>query len=378
MKIHAKRALIHGKWQENRVVEICGERIASVGCGTSGDISVEFLTPGLFDKHHHGGVGFDCAAPEKEACAVWLKHLLSHGITDVLFTIATGPVEVTRKAVAFAAEVMDRQANGELPGACVRGVHLEGPFINPKRRGAMAGEYVLAPTEGNFQALVGEHEKIIRAITVAPEMPGACELAERLASRGIHVQAGHTDADYAGMKRAAEHGFSGITHMFNAMADIEHRKPGPAAFGMLDDRICVEAICDFVHLAEPVVRLIFKAKGAAGIAMVSDCGMVSGMPEGEYTQNNHYILVKDNRCYSASGGISGSYVFLDSGVRCVAGAGIPMEDAFTAASATPARCLGFSKTLGDLVPGMAASLAGWDSGLNCTWACAGTDAFSKA
>lgn len=378
MKIHARRALIHGKWQENRIVEIVGDRIASVACGMDGEISVEYLTPGLFDKHHHGGVGFDCAAPERDACAVWLRHLLSHGVTDVLFTIATGSVEGTRKAIAFAAEVMALQKNGEMPGARVRGVHLEGPFINPKRKGAMAGEYILAPTEENFEAIVGRYESVIRAITIAPEMQGAYDMAERLSGRGICVQAGHTDVDYAGMKQAAEHGFSGITHTFNAMADIEHRKPGPAAFGMLDDRICMEAICDFVHLAEPVVRLLFKGKGANGIAMVSDCGRVSGMPEGEYVQNNHYILVKDNRCYSANGGISGSYVFLDSGVRCVAGAGVPMQDAFTAASTTPARYLGFSKTLGDVEVGMEASLAAWDSELNCLWAHAGADVFSRA
>ncbi len=371
MKIHARHALIHGEWRENRVIEICGSRIESVDCGTDGDMNVEYLTPGLFDKHHHGGVGFDCSAPEKDACAVWLKYLLSHGITDVLFTIATGPVEATQKAIAFAAEVMDRQANGELPGARVRGVHLEGPFINPRRGGAMASEYVLAPTEENFQAIVGEHASVVRAITLAPEVPGACELAKGLAGQKIRVQAGHTDADYTEMEQAAAHGFSGLTHTFNAMADIGHREPGPAAFGILDERICVEAICDFVHLAAPVVRLLFRAKGADGIAMVSDCGMASGMPEGEYTQSSHYIRVKNNRCYSARGGISGSYVFLDSDVRRVVEAGISMEDAFTAASTTPARYLGFSKTLGDLEQGMEASLAAWDSSLKCTWAYAG-------
>ena len=188
MKIHAKKALVAGEWLQDCVVTVEDGVIVSIQPGNQGDVSVPILTPGLFDKHHHGGVGFDATSPDKALCEVWLKMLLSHGVTNILYTLGTGPIEKTRKAVAFAAWIMAEQAEGRLPGARVMGVHLEGPFINPVRKGAMNDAYILPPTMENYQALVGEHGDIIRAITMAPEMPGAFELAEQLSALGVRYR----------------------------------------------------------------------------------------------------------------------------------------------------------------------------------------------
>lgn len=373
MKIHAQRALVSHQWMDNCVVEVEDGVIRAVTTGTQGDYSVPILTPGLFDKHHHGGIGFDATAPDPALCGQWLQMLLSHGVTNILYTLGTGPIEKTRKAVAFAAWIMAEQSAGRLPGARVMGVHLEGPFINPSRKGAMNERYILAPTLANYEAIVGEHGDIIRAITMAPEMPGAFSLAEELTRRGVRVQAGHTDADYACMQEAVRHGFVGLTHTFNAMPGINHRNPGPVVFGMLHDSVCLEAICDFVHLDPPAIAMLFQAKGPEGIAMISDSVTTAGLPDGEYEGGNHYVRVQGGRNFTRSGGIAGSWCQLDTGVTNLTRAGMPMEDVIRAASLTPAHYLGLDDTLGCIAPGMRACLAAWDENIRCLW---GLDGFN--
>ena len=367
MRIYAKKALIGGAWVNDCVVTVEGTAIVCVQPGTDGDVTAEWLTPGLLDKHQHGGDGFDCAQPTPEGCEKWLTYLARHGVTNVLYTLSTGPVERTRAAMAFVRQVMDAQKRGELPGARVMGVHMEGPFINPVRKGAMNPNYILAPTMAHFEALTGENADIVRLITIAPELPGALELARQLTGRGIRVQAGHTDVDYAGMCVAADAGYTGLTHTFNAMAGIGHRAPGPVIAGLEDRRLYLEAICDFVHLAPEIVRLLFKVKGADGIAMVSDSVTTAGLPDGEYFGGNHRVIVRGGRNYTPEGGIAGSYRQLDTGVANVVSLGLGLETAIRAASLTPARQLGLTQTLGDIAPGKAACLAAWNDRGQCAF-----------
>lgn len=367
MKIHAKKALVEGKWLQDCVVTVEDGVIVSIQPGNQGDVSVPILTPGLFDKHHHGGVGFDATSPDKALCEVWLKMLLSHGVTNILYTLGTGPIEKTRKAIEFAAWIMAEQAEGRLPGARVMGVHLEGPFINPIRKGAMNDAYILPPTMENYLALVGEHGDIIRAITMAPEMPGAFELAEQLTALGVKIQAGHTDATYACMEEAVKHGFAGLTHTFNAMPGINHRAPGPVAFGMLNKDICLEAICDFVHLDWPAIAMLWQARGPEGIAMISDSVTTAGLPDGEYVGGNHYVRVEGGRNFTRSGGIAGSWCQMDTGVTNLAYAGLPLEEIIQAASMTPAAYVRMTDKLGSIAPGKMACLAAWDEDIRCLW-----------
>ena len=367
MKIYAKKALMDGAWVENRVVEVKHDEIVRVLPGTEGDVDAEYLTPGLLDKHQHGANGFDCAQPDEEKCRKWLEGLARHGVTNVLYTISTGPVERTRKAMAFARRVMQAQAQGEMPGARVMGVHLEGPFINPVRKGAMNGDYIIEPTMAHFEALTGEDADIVRAMTMAPEMPGALELARELSARGVRLQAGHTDVDCEGMRRAADAGFTGLTHTFNAMPGIGHRAPGPVIAGMQDERLYLEAICDFVHLSPEIVRLLWTVKGPRGITMVSDSVTTAGLPDGEYFGGNHRVIVRNQRNFTTSGGIAGGYRQLDAGVENVVSLGYDLREAIEAARTTPARFLGLSDRLGDIAPGKAACLAAWNEKGQCAF-----------
>lgn len=375
MRIAAKKMLVNGEWIENRVAVIENGVITAIEPGTQGDVYAQALTPGLFDKHQHGGEGFDCSHPTLEGVKKWLLLLARHGVTNVMYSISTGSIDVTRKAVAFCKEVMALQAKGELPGARVMGVHFEGPFINVKKKGAMAEEYALAPTMENFQALAGEDADIVHLVAMAPELPGAIELAKELVARGIRVQACHTDTDYATMAAAADAGFTGLTHTFNAMNGIHHRAPGPVVAGLLDDRLYLEAICDFVHLAPEIVELLFRFKGAKGITMVSDSVRTAGLPDGEYHEGNYVVVVKDGRNFTTTGGIAGSYQQLDCGVTDVVSLGYDLSVAIEAASTSPARHLGMEDQIGTIAVGRAAWMAMWDENAVCKGSVVGDDVF---
>lgn len=376
MKIHAGRALVGGQWRENCVIDVENGFIRSVSEGTSGDLSAPVVTSGLFDKHTHGAFGFDCTMPTEEKCRTWLENLLAHGVTNVLYTLSSIGEEMSREALAFVADMMKLQAEGKLSGARIMGVHMEGPMLNLARKGAMIAKNLMPATIENFERLTGEYADVVRAITIAPDIPGACELAKELTARGIRVQAGHTSADYACMGRAQAAGYTGLTHTFNAMPGIAHRDPGLIVYGMVNDGICLELICDFVHIDAAVVKMTFAAKGAAGIAMISDSGACAGMPDGVYSVvGNHHTIVKNSRCFSSEGGIDGSWSQLDLGVANVISLGIPVEDAIRAASTTPAEFLGFGDELGDIAVGKRACLAGWDDSMKCQW---GFDGFHAA
>ena len=364
MKIFAKRALLPDGWLRQCVVTVEGGRIVSLAPGLQGDVNADVLTPGLLDKHQHGAYGFDAAQPNEEACGRWLRALARRGVTAILYTIGTGPAEATRKALAFARQVMQAQKNGALPGARILGAHLEGPFINPARQGAMAEEYIQAPGIEAFNDLAGESADIVRAVTLAPEMPGADALIRHLVSRGIRVQAGHSDADAAQARSAFESGVTGTTHTFNAMPPVSARCPGLSVEALLNRRVYCEAICDLVHVDARMLQLLLRMKGVDRIALISDSVATAGLPDGRYEAGNHPVIVRGGRNFTESGGLAGGHLQLDAGVRNLVGLGVPRADAFAAASATPAASLGLQKELGRIAPGARACLAAWDEQLH--------------
>lgn len=360
MRIFAERLLTEAGFRDNRVVRIEESRIASIekGVAQDADLRAHILTPGLFDKHQHGAIGFDASAPDADKCKNWLEMLASRGVTNVLYTLGTGPVERTAKAVAFAAEVMEAQKRGEFPGARIEGVHLEGPFINPVRKGAMNEQYILAPSMESFRVLTDGHEDIVRAITIAPEMPGALETAKALSAMGIRVQAGHTDATNEEAKEAFCSGFTGVTHFYNAARPLGQREPGVLGAALLADNVYCEAICDFVHVAPEMLLLLLNMKTKRRVTVISDSVATAGLPDGAYGAGNHPVIVRDGRNYTVSGGIAGGAKQADTGVRNLISIGVSPQDAFEMASASTAEYLGCAE-LGHIKPGMRACLAAW-------------------
>ncbi|MBO4367612.1 MAG: hypothetical protein J5859_02760, partial [Clostridia bacterium] len=156
MKIYAEKALLPGGFANDAVVTVNGGYIRAIGSGKAkdADVCAKILTPGLYDKHEHGALGFDASRPDEDKCRKWLKLLASHGVTNVLYTVSTGDPDRLNKAIDFAAHVMEAQKLGDFEGCRIEGVHMEGPFISPVRSGAMAKDKILPPSMENFYMMV--------------------------------------------------------------------------------------------------------------------------------------------------------------------------------------------------------------------------------
>ncbi len=364
MRIFAKRLFDGCKILENQTVTIEGKSISSVEPGVGGDLTADLLSPGFIDVHHHGAWGFDTSRPAWDKAEVWTRKLNENGVAGVLYTIATGPKDGTRQALAFAREAMKRQAKGGLPGARILGVHLEGPFINEKRSGAMNKSLIQPPSIEAFEEIAGEYIDIVRIVTLAPEVPGAMELAQYLSAHHIRVQAGHTDATFEQAEESFAGGVKGICHFYNAARPIQHRDPGVLTAALLHPEVYCEIICDMVHVEPAAICLALKCKGPGRLMMISDSAPTAGFPDGSYYVNNHPVIVRDGRNYTESGGIAGSGKQTGQCAQLIHNAGVPIEDVFTMAAVTPAGWLSMEERLGTIKPGSLAYLTAFHADLS--------------
>jgi N-acetylglucosamine-6-phosphate deacetylase len=223
---------------------------------------------GFIDLHVHGFGRYDTRAGKARHILKLASLYGKAGAAAILPTVYPAPVETMRDNMRAIAEAM---GSASPPGAAaILGIHLEGPFLSPKRGGALPAESFLPPTLGNLRGLVNGFEGLVKIVTIAPELPGALRVIERCASEGIRVNMGHSDATSSQALRAKRAGATGVTHLFNAMRPLHHREPGLTGLGLLDDDLFVEIVADGVHVNPEVVRLVFKAKPADRVLLVSD------------------------------------------------------------------------------------------------------------
>ena len=364
MRIFARRMFDGNNMLENQVVTVEGDSVTALAPGERGDLTAALLCPGLIDVHHHGGWGFDTSRPAWDQAEAWARKLAENGVAGVLCTIATGPKDGTRQALAFVREAMAEQAKGGLPGTRILGAHLEGPFINEKRSGAMNKSLIQAPSIAAFEEIAGEYKDIVRVVTLAPEVPGAMELVQYLNAHHIRVQAGHTDASFEQAEEAFAGGVTGICHFFNAARPIQHRNPGILTAALLHPEVYCEIICDMVHMEPAAIRLALKCKGPGRLMMISDSAPTAGLPDGSYHMNNHPVIVREGRNYTESGGIAGSGKQTGQCVRLLCEAGIPVESVLIMAGVTPVRWLAPDGRLGAIKPGSRACLTAFRTDMN--------------
>ena len=279
--------------------------------------------PGLIDIHSHGAVGVDVMDGELEAVA---RYQLRHGITTYYPTTLT----VSEEDIIAATE----QKTDFEGGANIPGFHIEGPFINPKRKGAQNEKYIINPSLEVYNKY-----KRVKLITVAPETEGAMDFI-----RGCDavVCIGHSDADYETAKAAFEAGAECITHTFNAMAGIHHRDPAIIGAGA-DCGAYAQIISDGFHLHPATVRLAVKMFGKDRIIFISDSMLGTSANDGEYMFGGLHTTVKDGRAYTDYGAIAGSTTNLFDCVRRAISFGIPEEDAVMMATENPARLMKLNK-----------------------------------
>jgi N-acetylglucosamine-6-phosphate deacetylase len=245
----------------------------------------------VIDIHTHGIGGYDTKTDVTAHILRIAEMQGASGVSEILLSIYPGPVDVMRRQMGLVRQAMEEQGYGsggkgqgriavgrqrsavsgrEPREARIIGVHLEGPFLNPTRCGALDPRSFIEPREKIFRELVDGFEGIVKVITVAPELKGARALIKKMVCRGIIVSMGHSGATYGEAEAGWKAGARGVTHLFNAMRGFHHREPGLAGFGLLNSDIYVEVIADPFHLHTDTVQLIFKVKSAEKIILVSD------------------------------------------------------------------------------------------------------------
>ncbi len=380
MRIFAEKLLTPGGWRENMCVFIEDGMIRSMEPGEGGDERCAYLTAGLFDTHQHGGEGFSAKYADMDKLRDYLVRQAESGITDVLMCLYShtdDDGDDYRTLMDFTRSAMELQARGGLPGARIRGVHLEGPFLNPERNGGMMKEAMLKPHPATYEHIFGGYDDIVKLVTLSPELPGAKELTEHLARKGIAVQAGHTSATYEEARAAFGWGVDSMCHTFNAARGIHHREPGILTAALLERDIYCEAICDFHHVHPAAVELIYRMKGPEKMVVISDSANVTGLPDGEYELYGEKCLVIDGTPRAHGGGtLCGGACYLDGCVRNLISIGIPAEDAFRMASRTAAERIGMRGT-GLIQPGCEAHLAAWDEKWQSTLTIVGDEVYRK-
>lgn len=271
-----------------------------------------YISPGFIDVHIHGAGGFDTMDGSSEAIKGIAKTIVKHGTTAFLPTTMTVSVDDIRKSLKVIKIL--KENSSDIPH--VLGVHLEGPFINPKAIGAQNPKYVLSPSISLYKDLIDKYEDIIISITLAPEIDGATELIQYLSSKDIICSAGHTAATYEEAILGIKQGVSHATHLFNAMTTLNHRNPGVVG-AIFDSNITTEVICDGIHIAYPVLRIAFKQKGTDNVLLISDAMMACGMKNGEYSLGGQKVIVNNDEARLENGALAGSVLTIDKAVRNV-------------------------------------------------------------
>ena len=329
---------------------------------TSEDFDAEglYVIPGFIDTHNHGCVGVEFAAEDEdfEKARIWLAE---QGITGVAPTVRALPVE---SCVAAEKNIL-REAGKASGGAKVLGIHLEGPFVSHSRCGAMCPPDIVCEPEA-LRRMAEAACGMLKIMTLSPERENAIEVIKAAGELGVKISLGHTDATYETAKAAIEAGASRATHIFNAMRPLSHRETGILGAALTDDRVTCEMICDFVHLDEAAMRMVYRLKGAEKITIISDSGYMTGLGDGEYKVGDHeqVRIVKNGVCRTLEGRIAGSCVSMLAGAKNLLRMGIPLEEVSLMGSLNPARALGAEASVGSLAEGKAADIVVCDGELN--------------
>jgi N-acetylglucosamine-6-phosphate deacetylase len=314
------------------------------------------LAPGLVDIQVNGCFGVDLVDAEPEEWATACRRLPETGVTAFLPTFITAPVPELVLALRRTAALLPAVSNGlDRLGARVLGVHVEGPFLAPRRRGAHNLDWLCDPEPAAVAALLAAAPELLRVHTLAPELPGALAAIRRFVEAGVLVSIGHSNATAAEVEAAADAGARMVTHLFNAQRPLHHREPGVVGQALVDPRLTCGLIGDLHHVAGPVCRLAFQA-APGRIVLVSDAVAAAGMPPGQYVLGGQEVVVDPGGLpLRPDGTISGSGLRLDDAVANVVAEGVDLLTAVRAATRLPADLIG-RPDLGRIAAGAAADM----------------------
>ncbi|MFJ1669369.1 N-acetylglucosamine-6-phosphate deacetylase [Streptomyces bottropensis] len=317
-----------------------------------------WLVPGFVDLHNHGGGGASFTSGTVEEVLQGIRTHRLHGTTTLVASTVTGDMDGLAHRAGLLSELAEQ---GDIAG-----IHFEGPFISPCRKGAHAEALLRDPDPAEVRKLIDAARGRASMVTLATELPGGLDSVRLLAELGVLAAIGHTDATYEQTVQAIDAGATVATHLFNAMPPLGHREPGPIAALLEDERITVELINDGTHLHPASLQLAFRHAGAGRVAFITDAMDAAGFGDGRYMLGPLEVEVADGVARLVEGGsIAGSTLTQDRALkRAVTVDRLPIEDAVAALSANPARLLGLHDRIGSLDPGKDADLVLLDANLD--------------
>ena len=354
------RLIFPDRIADGLVLRTANGRIVEIGAPNSAageevvDLAGNFLAPGFIDLHVHGAVGRDTMEGTAEAFRAICEYHAGGGTTSLLLTTVTAPMEeIVRVVRAIESEV------GRIPE--VRGAHVEGPFISREKHGAQRTDFIIEPRPDLITALL-ENAAAIKRVTLAPEVPGALDLISHLTKSGIASSGGHSNAWEEEARAGFERGMRQVTHTFNCMSSLRRRDgervAGLLEFALSEPEIFCELIADGHHVGTTLMRVLYRAKGADGICLVTDATAGAGLPnDARFDLGGAECIMRDGACWMADGSaLAGSAARMIDLVRqMVQKVGTPLHEAVRMATETPARAMGW-KSKGVLAEGMDADL----------------------
>lgn len=342
--------------EDGAISEIAARSGVELPAGRHVDFPDCTLIPALFDVHIHGCGGHDAMEATDSALHHIGKFLAQRGVGAYFATTVTAPLETLLRSLAGLAKLLRAPVEGARP----MGIHLEGPFLSPHKRGCHVESQLLTPSVELFDRLWQAAEGQIRLMTIAPELPGAEETIRHATKLGVRISLGHSNAQADAARRGIAAGAASATHTFNAMRAFDHRNPGLLGEVLTDDRLFAEIICDGLHVDPAAVRLFRKAKGTERALLVTDAMAGTGMPDGNYRLGDMDVRVKNGRCVAADdeNTLAGSTLTLDRAVRNYSEfTGAPLAEAVALATRNPAKMTGMDAEIGALAKGRAADIA---------------------
>ncbi|MBX7549616.1 N-acetylglucosamine-6-phosphate deacetylase [Streptomyces sp. NPDC004232] len=350
------RVVLPGGVVDDGRVSVEGTKITATAAESARavDLTGHWVLPGFVDIHNHGGGGASFSGTAEDILRAVHAHR-THGTTTLVASTVTDEMDLLATQAGLLSELAEQ---GEIAG-----IHFEGPFISPCRKGAHSEELLRDPDPAEVRKLIDAARGKAKMVTLATELPGGVDSVRLLAEHGVIAAVGHTDATYEQTVEAIDAGATVATHLFNAMPPVGHRSPGPITALLEDERVTVELINDGTHLHPAALELAFHHAGASRVAFITDAMDAAGAGDGRYLLGPLEVEVSEGVARLVHGGsIAGSTLTLDRAFqRAVTIDRLSVEDAVTALSVNPARLLGLSDRIGSLEPGKDADLVVFDA-----------------
>jgi N-acetylglucosamine-6-phosphate deacetylase len=328
------------------------------------------ILPGFVDLHVNGGGGRDVLECSAEAMLGIAAGHAKFGTTSLLIAVPGIDDDRCLGAIHAVADAIDTQTQNTYSGARIVGIHMEGPFINPVKAGVIPKEWLKAPSAREFRRYLDASRGSLKVMTMAPELPGSLELIPEIVASGVIASVGHSDATFEQMQMAIGAGISYGSHVFNAMRGFTHTEPGTVGAVLRSPAMFAEIVTDGFHVHPAAVEILWKCVGPNRTCIVTDATEVVGTDLVRFQIAGEWIDVRNGRTWRADGGLAGSVLSMNVGLRNLsAWTGAPLCDTSRAASLTPATAIGIQDTAGSLEPGKRADFvvvgADFDVELTC-------------